>query len=474
MTTGFENPITGGQGSLVRAQIKSPNFSLAGQTGWAIMKNGNAYFFNIVAKGTVTATAFIGTDFLMSAAGLFYYNGTPAAGNLVAAIAPPGTTQDSFGNAVSPVVQIGSGAGPRLTIDQFGNVNVFNASGDNVGQWEVGDGSMRFYSSTGPAPGSLAVAVSPAAGTDGNSNKYYKGLTVYGANNATPTGISLPTGNADEVLPGAVQSGVVNPGAAGEYQFIQMVNPEMTGASESDFVLCALKGSTKATASSAQGLLQYVSTTGVTTFSLTWTANGVFIQPPLVLNNLAATPATSTNGPSLYGAGGQAKYVDASGSNWNTGQKTFWTTSTQTISLAAQTTITGLASGTLPVGTYHIRAVIGFVGVAADDAYLTFAGTAVTSFFAANITYVGGNTNAAATWGTNAAMRTQNTLGNNSNLETGVLVANDQYTAFLEGIVTISTAGTITVVGATSANTVSTFTTEAGAVLIIEPVNNTI
>jgi hypothetical protein len=176
VTTPFNNPLTGAQGSLVRAQIKSPNFSLAGQTGWAIMKNGNAYFFNITAEGTITATEFIGTDFLMTSTGLFYYNGTPGAGDLICAIAPEGTTQDPFGNAVTPVVNIGSATGPHLNIDGFGNLTVFNASGKNVGQWEVGDGSMRFYGTTGPAAGSLVLAISPIAGTDGEANAYAAGL----------------------------------------------------------------------------------------------------------------------------------------------------------------------------------------------------------------------------------------------------------------------------------------------------------
>lgn len=48
MSGGFANPIVGGGGGLVYPSIHSPNFSLAGQTGWAIMKNGNAYFFGLV------------------------------------------------------------------------------------------------------------------------------------------------------------------------------------------------------------------------------------------------------------------------------------------------------------------------------------------------------------------------------------------------------------------------------------------
>jgi hypothetical protein len=71
---GFSNPIIGGGGDLVYPAIMSPNFSLAGQTGWAILKNGNAYFFNITAEGTITATSFDGTDFIINSNGAFFYS----------------------------------------------------------------------------------------------------------------------------------------------------------------------------------------------------------------------------------------------------------------------------------------------------------------------------------------------------------------------------------------------------------------
>lgn len=93
----FDNPITGGGGSLLINQIKSPNFNEATQTGWAILKDGEAFFFNVTAAGSVTANkvVVVGTN-----DGLFIYDGTPALGSLVVAIvAHPGT--DSFGNSYS-------------------------------------------------------------------------------------------------------------------------------------------------------------------------------------------------------------------------------------------------------------------------------------------------------------------------------------------------------------------------------------
>jgi hypothetical protein len=82
MSTPFANPITGGQGTLLRSQIKSPDFSEAAQTGWAILKNGDAFFFNITASGTITAAEFDGTDFVINKDGLFFYS-SAASGNPV-------------------------------------------------------------------------------------------------------------------------------------------------------------------------------------------------------------------------------------------------------------------------------------------------------------------------------------------------------------------------------------------------------
>lgn len=95
---GFNNPLTGLNGSLIYPQIKSPNFNLTAQTGWAILKNGDAYFFNVVATGSITASEFIGTDFVIDSSGEFFYNGTPAHGTLAYSIAPASGT-DSYGNA---------------------------------------------------------------------------------------------------------------------------------------------------------------------------------------------------------------------------------------------------------------------------------------------------------------------------------------------------------------------------------------
>lgn len=95
--SGFSNPVVGGQGSLVRPQIKSPDFNLATKTGWAILRDGSAFFFNVTASGVVTANSVI-----IDGAGLgaFVYDGPPALNNLVVSIASAAGT-DAFGNAYS-------------------------------------------------------------------------------------------------------------------------------------------------------------------------------------------------------------------------------------------------------------------------------------------------------------------------------------------------------------------------------------
>ena len=56
MTDGFANPVTAGN-ILVQPAIQSPNFSIAGQTGWAIEIGGQAYFFSLTAVGPITTAS---------------------------------------------------------------------------------------------------------------------------------------------------------------------------------------------------------------------------------------------------------------------------------------------------------------------------------------------------------------------------------------------------------------------------------
>lgn len=57
---GFRNPITGGQGALVRPAIKSPNY-VAATIGWTINKDGTAEFNNVTVRGSVFVVGANGT-----------------------------------------------------------------------------------------------------------------------------------------------------------------------------------------------------------------------------------------------------------------------------------------------------------------------------------------------------------------------------------------------------------------------------
>lgn len=96
MPDGFSNPIAGGDGSIIRPALKSPNYA-AGSTGWSINKDGSAEFNGVTVRGTIilgngTANTII-LDNTRDA--IFVYDN---AGHLVQSIAPVGGN-DSFGNS---------------------------------------------------------------------------------------------------------------------------------------------------------------------------------------------------------------------------------------------------------------------------------------------------------------------------------------------------------------------------------------
>jgi hypothetical protein len=104
------NPVVGGV-TLIRPAIQSPDFSIAGQAGWAIMADGAAYFYQVTTSGNVIITG---------GNGWFIYDGAPAAGNPpVAYGVAPGTLTDPYGNTLpfgTGVVSVNSdGAWSALT-----------------------------------------------------------------------------------------------------------------------------------------------------------------------------------------------------------------------------------------------------------------------------------------------------------------------------------------------------------------------
>lgn len=117
----FANEVVGGGGALIVPVVRSPNFNLAAQTGWAIYANGNAYFFNVTATGAVTATSVIVDG---GGAGVFVYDGPPALNSLVVSIASAAGS-DTYGNSYSgPGIAVSApGAGGKNIIQVRPDLN---------------------------------------------------------------------------------------------------------------------------------------------------------------------------------------------------------------------------------------------------------------------------------------------------------------------------------------------------------------
>jgi hypothetical protein len=101
---GFAHDVAGGQGILIVTQLQSPNFSIADKTGWAIMKNGDAWFFSVTAEGSISANTVVVSG---SGEGLFIYSGTPGTGNLIGSWAQTAST-DAYGNPYPAGLQVGN------------------------------------------------------------------------------------------------------------------------------------------------------------------------------------------------------------------------------------------------------------------------------------------------------------------------------------------------------------------------------
>lgn len=105
---GFRNAIVAGA-TLIREAIQSQNFA-AGSAGWQINQDGSAEFNNVVIRGGTVVSGLA-----------LYYNGTPAAGNLIMSIAAAAGT-DSFGNAYVKGLGLYGAQGQLTAKDAAGNV----------------------------------------------------------------------------------------------------------------------------------------------------------------------------------------------------------------------------------------------------------------------------------------------------------------------------------------------------------------
>lgn len=164
----FGNPIVGGE-TLVRNAIQSQNYA-AGSAGWSIQKNGSAEFNQITIRNGETVSS---TD--------LYYNGTPAAGNLIASISAVQGI-DPFGNTYFPGICTYNGNSGSSTFVQLLNGELFcGIQSSNINS----DAMLGYTTSSTLEKGTFPSAVLNAPT---NGTYTYTGTVVAApGNDSTPT-----------------------------------------------------------------------------------------------------------------------------------------------------------------------------------------------------------------------------------------------------------------------------------------------
>jgi hypothetical protein len=135
----FDNPITGGQGTLVRPQIKSPDY-IPGVSGWIIRADGTAEFNNVTVRGEVLVTDPDGSY-------VHIFNEDPGDGAVVEMRLP-----DSAGAVIVPA-RLRSGTSPEFADPAL------ELRGPDVD----GHGSAALYLVTGPTRGAVVELLSEYA-----------------------------------------------------------------------------------------------------------------------------------------------------------------------------------------------------------------------------------------------------------------------------------------------------------------------
>lgn len=178
----FEDEVVGGV-VLVRPAIQSPDYD-PGVSGWAIKIDGSAEFNDIVIRGGTVVSGLA-----------LYYNGAPAAGNLILSIAAAAGT-DEFGNAYvqglgvyasdgtlsadGAVLRLTGSNGSQVAISTggVGSASIFMTPQDVVGaDWLNGDVATTLGASNRPG----LLVQSPAE--DSNTSK--ASITLFGGGPTT-------------------------------------------------------------------------------------------------------------------------------------------------------------------------------------------------------------------------------------------------------------------------------------------------
>lgn len=170
MSIEFENPLTAGT-VLVREQIQSQNYD-PGVSGWVIKANGDAEFNDVVIRGGTVVSGLA-----------LYYNGTPAAGNLILSIAAAAGV-DEFGNAYPQGLSV------------YGEDGQLTADGARLTL--TGSNGSEIALSTGGGDGQASIFLTPRdlTGTD-----WFDGslATELGASNRPGTFINSPSADDNPV-----------------------------------------------------------------------------------------------------------------------------------------------------------------------------------------------------------------------------------------------------------------------------------
>lgn len=226
--SGFASPVVSAIGEVIRDEIMSDNFVM-GVSGWAILKNGNAYFYNITAEGNITSSAVVVEG---ATGGVFIYSGIPANGNLIGSWAGIAGT-DAYGNTYPQGlnVTIGTITGSAITGGSITGTK-FIAEGSN--------GLLLGYSGV-PAAGNLVFAVSPISGSDAFGNSWGMGLSIFGSGGYIVIGetggspiIFFGSGRAQIHNSSAIQVFTTGSGNSG-YEQIQILGPQ--DSTQKDIVL---------------------------------------------------------------------------------------------------------------------------------------------------------------------------------------------------------------------------------------------
>lgn len=216
MAIDFVNPLTAGT-VLVRSDVRSQNYH-TGTDGWIIQSNGNAEFNNLTVRGV-----FNGSNFTINSSGIFMYNGTPAAGNLIGSWTSASGT-DSFGNNYNAGFSIYQGASTQYLIDTSGNLTVGSSTGahftfsngatptmkafdslgrqclqldSNTGLMTVLDNTdlnfIQLNTTTAQTPGGIAVGTLPTAGVMPTATQVANAGGIYNLNGSS-LGMHSPIG----------------------------------------------------------------------------------------------------------------------------------------------------------------------------------------------------------------------------------------------------------------------------------------